>query len=56
MENEKRYRREEFQDSDGNAIYFHTDARVVWIPDGDSLWDFIKDDVTDERIAQILMD
>ena len=50
-----RYRREEFQDHKGNVIYWHTDGRVVWLPDGDSLWDFIKDDVTDDQITQILM-
>lgn len=51
-----RYRREEFQDYEGNVVYPHTDARVVWMPNGKSLWDFCKDDVTDEQIAQILMD
>ncbi len=44
----------EFQDYRGNIIYWHTDARVVWFPDGTSLYDFLSADVTDEQIDRIL--
>lgn len=50
------YRIEEIQDSEGNVVYPQTDARGVWLPDGSSAWDFLKEDVADEQIAQILMD
>ena len=44
----------EFQDADGNIIYWHTDARVVWLPDGTSLNVYLDADVTDEQIDKIL--
>lgn len=48
-----RYLLVEFQDADGNVCYFHTDARVVWLPDGTSLYAFLNADVTDEQINSI---
>lgn len=55
-DNTNRYRLEEAQDSEGNVIYWHTDARVIWLPDGMSLADFLKDDVTNKQINAILND
>ena len=43
----------EFQDSDGNVCYFHTDARVVWLPDGTALATFLKEE-TDEEIEAMI--
>jgi len=51
-----RYLLVEFSDSDGNVCYYHTDARVVWLPDGTSLWDFMNKGVTDEEITAALID
>ena len=48
-----RYLLVEFQDSNGNVCYFHTDARVVWLPDGASLYDFLNSDISDEQINSI---
>ncbi len=54
MNENGRYIMAEFQDSDGNIIYWHTDARVVWLPDGTSLDTYLNADVTDDLINEIL--
>lgn len=54
MDENERYIMAEFQDSNGNIIYFHTDARVVWFPDGTSLYALLNETMTDERINAIL--
>lgn len=46
----------QFQDSNGNIIHWHTDARVVFFPDGTSLYALYNNEVTDEQINQILAD
>lgn len=51
-----RYLLVEFSDHKGNVCYFHTDIRVVWLPDGTSLLDFINKDATDEEITAALID
>lgn len=51
-----RYRREEYQDNEGNVIYPHTDAAVVWLPDGTSLDTFLSKNATDEEITAALID
>lgn len=51
-----RYRREEYQDNEGNVIYPHTDAAVVWLLDGTSLGDFLSKEATDEEITTALID
>lgn len=51
-----RYLLVEFSDHNGNVCYFHTDIRVVWLPDGSSLWDFLNQKVTDEEITAALID
>lgn len=50
----ERYIMAEFQDANGNIVYWHTDARVVWLSDGTSLDAYLNADVTDERINKIL--
>lgn len=50
------YRKEEFQDENGDVIYPHTDARVVFLPDGMTVYDFLNNEVTNEQINQILAD
>lgn len=54
MGENERYIMAEFQDSNGNIIYFHTDARVVWLPDGTSLYALLNGTMTDEQINTIL--
>lgn len=54
MGENERYIMAEFQDSKGNIVYWHTDVRVVWLPDGTSLYTYIDADVTDEQINAIL--
>lgn len=54
MGENERYIMCEFQDSNGNIVYWHTDARVVWLPDGTSLYTYMDADVTDEQINAIL--
>lgn len=54
MGENQRYIMAEFQDSNGNIIYFHTDARVVWLPDGTSLYDVLAAKISDEQINTIL--
>lgn len=56
MGENERYIMAEFQDSNGNIIYFHTDVRVVWMPDGASLGDFLNKEATDEEITAALID
>lgn len=51
-----RYLLVEFSDHNGNVCYFHTDARVVWMPDGTSLSDFLTIRATDEEIDAALID
>lgn len=51
-----RYRREEIQDYEGNVIYHHTDAAVVWLPDGTSLENFLSKNATEEEITAALID
>lgn len=48
-----RYLLVEFQDHNGNVCYFHTDARVVWMPDGTSVYDFLTKETTDAQIDSI---
>ena len=45
----------ELQDYEGNTIYPHTEATVVFMSDGMPLSEFSKDDITDEQIEKILM-
>ena len=47
MGENERYIMAEFQDDKGNIIYWHTDARVVWLPDGTSLYAYMDADVAD---------
>lgn len=54
MGENERYIMAEFQDANGNIIYWHTDARVVWLPDGTSLYAFLNDEVTDAMLNGIL--
>lgn len=54
MGENERYIMAEFQDSNGNIMYWHTDARVVWLPDGTSLYAYLNADVTDGQIDKIL--
>lgn len=54
MGENERYIMCEFQDSQGNIIYWHTDARVVWLPDGTSLYAYMDANVTDDQINAIL--
>lgn len=51
-----RYLLVEFSDSNGNVCYFHTDIRVVWLPDGTSLGYFLSEEATDEDITAALID
>lgn len=51
-----RYLLVEFSDNNGNVCYFHTDARIVWLPDGTSVWDFLNGCATDEDITAALID
>lgn len=50
-----RYRMEEFQDDQGNVIYPHTDAGVVWMDEG-SLKEFLNTRATDAEITEALID
>lgn len=50
-----RYKRQELQDDEGNVIYPHTDADVVWIGN-DSIGNFLKNQATDEEITTALID
>ncbi|MFG6336305.1 MAG: hypothetical protein K1W20_12710 [Lachnospiraceae bacterium] len=50
-----RYLLVEFSDHNGNVCYFHTDVRVVWMPDGTSLGDFLSREATDEEITAALI-
>lgn len=45
----------ELQDYEGNTVYPHTEASVVWMPEGQSLSDFMKDELTDDQIKQLIM-
>ena len=40
----------ELQDYEGNTVYPHTEANVVWLPVGTSVSDFLKAEVTDAEI------
>lgn len=51
-----RYLLVEFSDDSGNVCYFHTDIRVVWLPDGTSAWDFLSQEATEEEITAQLID
>ncbi len=51
-----RYLLAEYQDHLGNVYYFHTDPRVVWMPDGTSLYAYLTAPVTDEQINSIFTD
>lgn len=48
-----RYLLVEFQDSNGNVCYFHTDFRVVWLDDETSLATFLKENTDEEMDAMI---
>ncbi|MFG6334523.1 MAG: hypothetical protein K1W20_03475 [Lachnospiraceae bacterium] len=52
---DSRYLLVEFSDHNGNVCYFHTDTRVVWMPDGTSLGDFFSREATDEEITAALI-
>lgn len=54
MGENERYIMAEFQDDEGNIIYWHTDARIVWLPDGTSLYAFLNSAVTDTTLNGIL--
>lgn len=43
----------ELQDSEGNTIYPHTEADVVFLLDGSSLGDFLKGESDEEINAMI---
>ncbi len=45
----------ELQDYEGNTVYPHTEATVVWLPEGQSVAEFIRDEVTDDQIKQLIM-
>lgn len=43
----------ELQDYEGNTIYPHTEAQVVWMPEGESIADFLNTNVTKDDIKSI---
>ena len=51
-----RYRIEELQDHEGNVIYPQTDARGVWLPDGNTLFNFLNTRASDAEIEAALID
>lgn len=48
-----RYLPTELQDKDGNVIYPHTEAGVVWLSDGTHMENALNEAVTDEDIESI---
>lgn len=51
-----RYLPTELQDSNGDVVYPHTEADIVWMQDGKSVQEFLNADVTDETIKKIIED
>ncbi len=50
-----RYLLVEFQDYKGNVCYFHTDARVTWLKDGNNVQNYLDNsEMTDSQINEIL--
>lgn len=49
-----RYLLVEFQDYQGNVLYFHTDARATWLQDGTSVQAHLDDyELTESDLSDI---